>query len=81
MIEVNAVAVVDGATVVIGPPSNVASVGMCALYSHELLPTESVEDQDDDLAGVAHRGRHPVRSAAPLGASNVGTMARTFAPE
>ena len=66
MIDVSAVAVVDGATVVIGPPSNVASVGICAAVLDELLPAETVEHQEHDLPGVAHRSGHPVPVGAPM---------------
>ena len=79
MIEVSAVAVVDGATVVIGPPSMADRVGASGAPGRELFPAHAVEDEQHDLAridgdprkparrivGVSEQRRHDVRHAGP----------------
>ena len=77
MIDVSAVAVVDGATVVMGPPLHAtASVGARARRGLELLPAEAVEHEQHDLVGrrpttVGHPGRQRPSGRRP---SSAGTM-------
>ncbi len=57
-IDVSAVAVVAGRTVVIGPPS-MPRASACAAVLLDRVPPETVEDQQHDLLCVAHDRREP----------------------
>ena len=63
--EVSAHAVVLGATEVMEPPIPDDSVGARVASLLELLPTQAVEDQEDDLRGPFHRLGHPGGSGSP----------------
>ena len=62
-IEHSAVAVVVGATVVIGPPASDVSTGISAAALLSCSQPEPVEDQQHDLLGGGDRRRHPRRQA------------------
>ena len=81
--SVSAVAVVVGATVVIGPPAIAASVGSSVAVLLQLLPPEAVEHEQHDLVGAGARraGIHDGSDVAHgPGPSRAGMMPRTLAP-
>ena len=61
LIDVSAVAVVLGATVVIGPPARPAKVGARRRRPCELVPAEAVEHEEHHAIGVERGGRQPRR--------------------
>ena len=63
VIEVSAAGVVDGTTVVIGPPAKARQLGELAREPPERLPAEAVEHQQDGGPGPGHGGRHPLDGA------------------
>ena len=81
-IELSAVAVVVGATVVIGPPSIATSVGISVPVRLQLLPAEAVEHEQHHLVGGRHRrGIHDGSDRAHgSGPSRAGMIPRTHAP-
>ena len=81
MIDVSAVAVVDGTTDVIGPPVMLADERHERAVLLQLLPAESVEDQEQHLRRVEARSRGTTPGApSRRGPSSVGTTFVRHAP-
>ena len=79
VIEVMAVAVVEGTTVRIGEPGIEDSAGVSARRWAQLVPPEAVEHEQDDLVG--HRPhRAGARSGVAPASSSAGTTLATHAP-
>ncbi|MFT3854829.1 MAG: hypothetical protein QM733_19145 [Ilumatobacteraceae bacterium] len=80
VIDVSAVAVVDGATVVIARPVIVASVGASAVRSRSWCqPSPSSTSSTTWRASATSAGIHDGRAACD-GASSAGIRPRTFGP-
>ena len=71
--EVSAVAVVDGATLVIGPPAIDVRIGCEVAPFLELLPAEPVEHQQHHLVGTDRDRREARWVASSAGSSSAGT--------
>ena len=80
-IEVSAVAVVDGTTVVIAPPVIPASVGKRSLVLLERVPAEPVEDEQHHGRRVARDLRNPVTPRPPTSAGRFPRPTRRRAQE
>ena len=81
VMDVSAVAVVDGATVVIGAACIAAIVGVSAMRScHWSHPRPSITRRTTCRATPTSAGIQ-VGNGTPRGASRAGTMPRTLAPE
>ena len=79
--EVSAVEVVDGTTVVMGPPSIAASVGARWLRSRSCShPNPSTSSTTTCAASRAESGNHAGSAAVCCGPSRAGMMPRRFAP-
>ena len=80
-IEARAEAVVDGTTVVIGPPAIADSVGARWARSRSCShPSPSITSSSTWRAPRTSAGTHSGRGTED-GARSAGTMPRTFAPE
>ena len=79
VIDVRAAGVVDGTTVVIGPPVQARELGQALRVRAERLPAQAVEHQQDGAAGARDRLRAARRRVATP--RSAGTTPVTLGPE